>query len=521
MVTVAEFVNALGEGAWLAEAGPAADVRCSAAVVWEASLPHAADAVLLAVGVDGDQLLAEPCAAVVLRDPGDARRPELARKARGRGIALVLIDRTVAWTTVLRVAADLARRPEASVDRAADTSGEVQPGDLFALAEAFADMVGGPVIIEDANFRVLSYSSFTGAMDQGRNTAILGRRMPPEWLSFLEASGDLDRLRTTADVVDLPSGPWQAHRRLITAVRTPMQMLGVVWAAEGERPLPAHAAESLRMAADFAVPHLIRHQEGHRAERMWRGQLVRSLLEGRGQLHRHADELGLPRNRPLTVLAFAPRSDEVQSEEVWDRITDHVALSCEAFRWHAAVARIGRTVFAVLARTDEQPEDGPVRLGRDIVNRSVPILRGTLCGAASSSGTRLGRMPRRRVEAEDALGIARAGDTRFVTYEDVLPAVILREIREMLAQREDLRLPGLQALLDEDARRNTELVATLRAYLRQKAQFPAAARELGVHVTTLRYRLGRIREVSGLDLEEPTVRAVCELLLDPGLIDQG
>jgi DNA-binding PucR family transcriptional regulator len=423
---------------------------------------------------------------------------------------------------VLRVASDLAHRPVAvAADRMSDASAEVQHGDLFALAEAFADMVGGPVIVEDANFRVLSYSSFTGSMDQGRNTAILGRRMPPEWLSFLEASGDLERLRTGADVVDLASGPWQAHRRLITAVRTPTQMLGVIWAAEGERPLPEHAARSLRRAADLAVPHLARHQEGYRAERMWRGQLVRSLLDGRGQLHRHADELGLPRNRPLAVLAFAPRSDEALSDEVWDRITDHVALSCEAFRWHAAVARVGRAVFAVLARTDEQPEDGPVRLGRDIVNRSVPVLRGTLCGAASSSGTRLGRIPRQRIEAEDALGIARAGDTRFVSYEDVLPAVILREIRETLAQREELRLPGIQALLDEDARRDTELVVTLRTYLRCASQASSAARELGIHVTTLRYRLGRVREVSGLDIDDPTVRVVCELLLAPAVTGLG
>ncbi|MEV0074668.1 helix-turn-helix domain-containing protein [Amycolatopsis sp. NPDC050768] len=285
-----------------------------------------------------------------------------------------------------------------------------------------------------------------------------------------------------------------------------------IWAAEGDRPLPEHAPAALRKAAELAAPHLARHQEGHRAERAWSGQLVRSLLEGRGLLHRHADELGLPRDGAFTVLAFAPQSEDRPAEEVWDRITDHIALACEAFRWQAAVARVGRVVFAVLAGAEDAPVDGPERLGRDVVGRSVPALRGPLCGAASSTGTGLGALPRRRVEAEDALGIVRCGEQRFATHDQVRAEVVLREVRELLAQRDELRLPGLRALRAEDARRGSDLVLTLREYLRVGAQAPAAAQALGVHVTTLRYRLGRVQDVSGLDAD-PATRLVCELLL--------
>jgi len=514
MATIDDVVRALGDDAQLAVPAREPGTSISGVVPWEPARSHPPDAVLLGVGVAGDELLDQPCAGVVVRDPGHEARPALVRGARARGIALVLLNRSASWAAVLRAVGEVG--PAEAAAPQTDTSGEVQPGDLFALADAFADLVGGPTIIEDANFRVLAYSSFTGPMDQGRNTAILGRRMPPEWLSFLDASGDLERLRTSTDVVDLRSGPWQAHRRLITAVRSQAQLLGIIWAAEGDRPLPADAAAALRRAADIAVPHLVRHHEGHRAERVWRGQLVRSLLEGRGRLHRHADELGLPQDGALTVFAFAPTSDEVLPDEVWDRITDHVALCCEAFRWHAAVARVGRTVFAVLAQSEDAPVDGPVRLGRDIVSRSVPVLRGTLCGAASSTGRRLGTIALRRVEAEDALGIVRTGNTgtRFAAYDDVRPAVILREVRRLLAQREELRLPGIQALIDEDRRRDSDLVDTLRTYLRCGAQAAVAARRLDIHVTTLRYRLGRVREVSGLDLDDPPVRLACELLLD-------
>jgi Regulator of polyketide synthase expression len=53
--------------------------------------------------------------------------------------------------------------------------------------------------------------------------------------------------------------------------------------------------------------------------------------------------------------------------------------------------------------------------------------------------------------------------------------------------------------------RKGNLVATLRAYLETGEQQQAAQR-LRVHPNTLRYRLDRIREISGVDLEDPETR---------------
>lgn len=88
-------------------------------------------------------------------------------------------------------------------------------------------------------------------------------------------------LRATSDVVDLAAGPWQAHRRLITSVRTETRLLGIIWVAEGSQPLPPQAARALR--------DVLRHQEEHSSKRRRGGALVRALLNGQGTLHRQAD----------------------------------------------------------------------------------------------------------------------------------------------------------------------------------------------------------------------------------------
>jgi sugar diacid utilization regulator len=63
----------------------------------------------------------------------------------------------------------------------------------------------------------------------------------------------------------------------------------------------------------------------------------------------------------------------------------------------------------------------------------------------------------------------------------------------------------LGALLDYDARRKAELVRTLTQYLEHGGNYDATAAELSVHKSTLKYRLQRIRELTGLELNDPDV----------------
>jgi sugar diacid utilization regulator len=63
----------------------------------------------------------------------------------------------------------------------------------------------------------------------------------------------------------------------------------------------------------------------------------------------------------------------------------------------------------------------------------------------------------------------------------------------------------LGSLLDYDERRKAELVHTLTQYLEHGGNYDATAAELSVHKSTLKYRLQRIRELTGLELNDPDV----------------
>src|SRR6202023_775448 len=64
----------------------------------------------------------------------------------------------------------------------------------------------------------------------------------------------------------------------------------------------------------------------------------------------------------------------------------------------------------------------------------------------------------------------------------------------------------LAVLAEYDERKHTELIKTLTQYLQHGGGYEATSRALSVHRSTLKYRLQRIRDLTGFDLSDPETR---------------
>ncbi|UVK43772.1 helix-turn-helix domain-containing protein [Mesorhizobium sp. AR07] len=69
------------------------------------------------------------------------------------------------------------------------------------------------------------------------------------------------------------------------------------------------------------------------------------------------------------------------------------------------------------------------------------------------------------------------------------------------------------AIADHDRQHGTPYMETLFSYLREGCRSQACADAMGLHVTTLRYRLARIQELFGVNLETPERRFAFELAI--------
>ncbi|MGZ6909158.1 MAG: PucR family transcriptional regulator, partial [Acidimicrobiia bacterium] len=107
-------------------------------------------------------------------------------------------------------------------------------------------------------------------------------------------------------------------------------------------------------------------------------------------------------------------------------------------------------------------------------------------------------------QARLALRIQRASgvNDRTTMFDDLGVYRILGESEETLSIERYVR-DWLGALLDYDERKGSSLVVTLNRYLECGKSYAATADALSLHRNTLKYRLGRIREISGHDLSDP------------------
>jgi DNA-binding PucR family transcriptional regulator len=107
---------------------------------------------------------------------------------------------------------------------------------------------------------------------------------------------------------------------------------------------------------------------------------------------------------------------------------------------------------------------------------------------------------------------------QVASLDEVGEQVLIGEILAVLAERPDLRDPRLTALVERDRRSGTNYVQSLLTYLDAFGDLATAAAQLHVHRNTLRYRLRRAQELTGLDLSHPQQRlpAMLQLRLPPG-----
>ncbi|MEK1949933.1 MAG: helix-turn-helix domain-containing protein [Ensifer adhaerens] len=79
---------------------------------------------------------------------------------------------------------------------------------------------------------------------------------------------------------------------------------------------------------------------------------------------------------------------------------------------------------------------------------------------------------------------------------------------------------SIGAIADHDRQNGTPYLETLSVYLQEGCRSQACADAMGLHVTTLRYRLSRIQELFGIDVETPEKRFAVELAIRlNGVID--
>jgi sugar diacid utilization regulator len=330
----------------------------------------------------------------------------------------------------------------------------------------------------------------------------------------MRANGVVGRVAASEDVVAVACEDMRPRRAI--GIRAGGLVVGYIWAAEGATPLSRHADAALREAARLAAPLLLRRRAVTDLERHVRADLLRSLLCGRGAADSLAGELGLAPGARYTVVAYELEcADRDQAALVEGRTVDFVSMFFRSYRREAlVVAGEDGRVHALLRCAEEQGREAFAA----VVQESVASMRQALkLRLRAGLGTTVEAFERIAVSCREAEQALRVGDDgghgAVVDIEDVRGESFVLELAEHVAGRPCPLAKPLTRLYEHDRLYGTDYVETLTVYLDCFGNTTLAAERLHIHPNTLRYRVRRLTELAGVDLEQPVQRFALEAQL--------
>ncbi|MDR6871768.1 DNA-binding PucR family transcriptional regulator [Bosea sp. BE125] len=188
----------------------------------------------------------------------------------------------------------------------------------------------------------------------------------------------------------------------------------------------------------------------------------------------------------------------------------------------ASVVAVGGGLVCLLPHDGDDDQERIGRLARRMVetlrhsfNREPIVVLGGICGG-------LDDYPKEWERCWRMIRIARAfGRTGTLSASDFGPMPMLIGAAESADVRSFVD-GSIGAVVAHDRKHDTPYLETLAAYLREGCRAQACADAMGLHVTTLRYRLSRIQDLFGIDPETADRRFAIELAIRlHGVIENG
>jgi len=239
-------------------------------------------------------------------------------------------------------------------------------------------------------------------------------------------------------------------------------------------------------------------------------QMLEGEQEDMQALDRALLQYGWTAKDDYFCVCFFPEERDIHTNSVQyfcSRLMDHFPDSC-AFLYEKCVVMLVNSTLSDM---------NPGSFGNRI---AVMLREGLMKAGISALSSDLQMFPLYYEQAVCAYETGQKINDTFWSYrfEDYQMDFVLENALEKLPASL-LCSPEILRLREYDATHTAELSRTLKIYLEQDRNLARTAEILQIHRSTLLYRIGRIKEMTGLELEEP--REKFRLLLSYYLIEQN
>ncbi|HUK09421.1 MAG TPA: helix-turn-helix domain-containing protein [Stellaceae bacterium] len=226
-----------------------------------------------------------------------------------------------------------------------------------------------------------------------------------------------------------------------------------------------------------------------------------------------AHHLGLPLDKPARLAAFRlPPTRSAERQAAGIRIEHSIAREIKLQLPAGATFRDGDTIVLFLpegrggrARSHKVIE----HLLRSIewLDPSPPVV------GLSQPCERLPDYPKARRELDMLLDLAEKSERSGVVESEEFGPLSRLIAHTGPASLRDFVETTIGDILRHDREHDADFLITLENFLAHRSRLAETAEALGIHVSTLRYRLQRLADLFGIELDDPETRVGLELAL--------
>ncbi|MEL3971206.1 helix-turn-helix domain-containing protein [Rossellomorea oryzaecorticis] len=398
----------------------------------------------------------------------------------------------------------------------------LQAEDIHKATELISSKLGNPVIIENKNFELISYSSSFDKFDQTQQKTILTKKCPIFIIDRLKKEGIVHRLEKQSNPIRVqPMEELGFHQRVVIAAKYLGNTIGYIWVQESGRLLQS---EELAFLEDIS-PHLgnlindiyakANFRKDKKEEVLW--HLLQHEYGSESQLRHDASLVKLTLPERFTVAVYSITSPQYKP------MLDHLEKLVQEFTFNTTIYTLKTEyqVILVLYGKEDKPFSS-LELARDLV-RKVKEQTGEeqfynfLIGVGKEYTT-LYQMRKSFLEASEVIETA-----NFISPR---PESMPREFAQLGIYRylpalyekntsKDYYSDDLLSLIKNDVKKQTDLLRTLEVYLKNDGKGKQTANELFIHPNTLNYRIKKIQELTTIDFNNFNMKVYLytELLL--------
>ncbi|MEH7110076.1 MULTISPECIES: PucR family transcriptional regulator [Bacillaceae] len=382
----------------------------------------------------------------------------------------------------------------------------------FDSLDEFADLISQvltcPITIEDANHRLLAYSTHDERTDPARISTIIGRRVPEKVINQLWKEGTIPALLKTRDPIRVKTmNDIGLGSRVAISIWKHEEVLGFIWALEIDKTLSEVDFKLLKKAADAVKNKLLqlRTRKSNKDERFqeffWK--LLTGHLTSTNEIFENFQTLKISPAASFAIAVFQFQQEIGGKDE-----QNIIYLLKTNQRLKIVLYTIDHNQLILLVSADniQYPLQELQHFSENFisklndrygVNGITPVYSGVYEDYQ--------KIRKAYKETRSVLAIKNKfpNETREINSYHQLGIYQYFELLLEKRKNGEYENYSLKKLHDYDFRHQSNLAETLEVFLNSDQNIHDAAKELNVHANTLTYRLKRIAEIGDINFKDP------------------